>query len=410
MRTKRTNLILSFVWMLSLVAAGCSKEAFKVVESTNNQGAPGEFIVSAKVDILLAEDNTGSKFSIYDEIRYQLLQSFLPRLEASGWNYHFATSLLTRSRPLTQIMTSKHDGNWALDGRNAWIPPYPGAEITDPFMMIPSEFFTEPNSYSDFVDTNDIDLSVNGYEPGFEVIRKTLYDETVGTGFLRHDATAIVIVMSNGNDTSEVNQCFRPDGIPIPCADGSDQKSFDKYLNEFNNLTYPNDNARVADLKFYSAVATRTQDNCLGFGARSRAGSRYRKMATALGGRSYDICSQQVSQIFQDLSQHLKDIALGFRTRYLVIASPPNVDTIRVVKYPKNNRNAGVELPRDPNGQNGYGWDYIGGPMTVPVIDYPKFQNEKTGYVIQLFGEARLVGSDQADVTFKPAGASDAGG
>ena len=44
----------------------------------------------------------------------------------------------------------------------------------------------------------------------------------------------------------------------------------------------------------------------------------------------------------------------------------------------------------------------------IAAIDYPINSNLiKSGYAIELHGDARLVGDDTADVTFKPAGAND---
>lgn len=388
----------------ALMLAGCGKTAFVVSQSTQKQMAPGSFTVPAKVDILLAEDDSGSIMSVYGAIAQQMPQ-FLAGLEAKGWDYHFATTPLTYDRALSQAVASRHDANWG----SLWTPPYPGAPFPGSGTLASSVFRT-PDTYAGFLSYSDMSNSNNSTEAGFETIRKTLTTRESGTNFLRPDAMLVVLVVGNGEDTSGVTYCqysggvtatpesgfYGPqycwkDGQSVPTTStGTKASSFASYKSAFQGLK-----STPSLFKMYAAVSPSNTSNCLGGSA--WAGSRYSQMAAETGGQSYDICAQSVSNVLGAMSQHLQNQRLALRTRYVFLNKEPDVSTIKVVKYLGGT--TPVELPQSATD----GWTYAGyvSPNApVYTIDSPVPMNLASGYAIELHGSAKLLGDDTADVTY----------
>lgn len=372
---------------------GCSKQAFNVVSSVQTQESPGTFAIPAKADILLAVDDTGSIAESFSVIK-QEIPKFLEGLESNGWDYHFATTPLATVRSIDEIIASKHDANWAEAGRSQWTPPFPGATVDFPGLMIPSEFFTEPSQYTEFIDFDDINYSLNGLEPGFDVIRNALVNELPGTGFLRDDAMLIVLVIGNGNDTSGVTSCVRPDGWVGPCEQigrpGTAQISFDYYQEEFGNIK-----ANEEMFSMFTATAFRRKSNCRG--SHSLVGTRYQKMAKAFGGRNYDICNQEIDEVLSGIGEALTQQRFELMTRFLVMEQEPDVNSIVVTRFP-----GGEVIPQDP--VNGWTYEGFQTVFTLEGIDSPIQINQRTGYVVQLHGSAILTGTQRATIESRPAG------
>lgn len=411
MKTRKTVSALLFVGM-ALLAAGCGKTAFQVTSAVQMQQAPGEFMIPAKVDILLAEDDSGSMADIFRQVKDQM-PGFLNALEGRGWDYHFATTPLTYDRPLDQIVPSRYDGNWGA----LWLPPYPGAPITVA-EMVPTQFFREPGNYTGFI--NSFSNYSNANEGGLETIHRTLVNRASGTGFVRPDAMLVVLVVGNGQDTSRVNYCDRGDGIAILCEDlgqpactdigqagapgatcGSTAISHDFYKSQLQGLK-----AAPGLFKLYSAVAKSQNTSAVAktcLGKTAFIGHRYVKMATETGGQSYDICTEPVNSVLDNLSTSLQNTRLAMRTRYLFIDREPELTSIVVTRH----RNGVAEtVPMDAIN----GWTYEGYLTNVPAIVLP-FNGQEvpmsyaSGFAIKLNGSAELVGNDYADVVFQNKGA-----
>ncbi len=379
--------------LLAPLLGGCGKQAFVVTESSSQAAGPGFYTIPPKVDILLAEDDTGSIFEIFNDIETQT-KSFLQGLENSGWDFHFATTPLTTQRTMDQVIGSRHDENWGSE----WVPPFPGAQLGQPG-QISASVFTRPNQYTGFINYSQINNSLNGYEPGLSTIWNALKYKAPGTGFIRSDALLVVVVVGNGEDTSGVTFCTRSDGYVGPCEDvgfpqsGTKTSSFNTYKANFLTLK-----TSSQLLKWYSAVSTAARTNCLG--GRAYRGQRYIDMATALGGSTYDICTSSVSSVLGSLAASLQAQKLAFRQKYIFLSGEPNVDTIKVTKISGGSR---TELTQNTTN----GWSYRG-QITDFAIDYPVPMNLTSGIALELHGSAKLVGDDTADVSFKPAGASNA--
>ncbi|MBC7693764.1 MAG: hypothetical protein H7222_18505 [Methylotenera sp.] len=365
--------------LVGAALTGCGKQAFDVSESQSALQSPGTYIIPPKVDVLVAMDDTGSSGTIRSQINAQF-PSFLKTLDDSRWDYRFASIPLTRDRNIAQIVPAKYDSNWGAE----WTPAFPGASSSSGVL---SSLFRKPGNYSDFASIA-INNSSNGLEPGLETILKSL-NASSSANFLRPDAMLVVLVLSNGEDTSRVNYCYDR-GYAMPCNDGSYQNSLNFFVSQ---LKAQKDSA--AKVKFYANVPVGQSDCTNRFPS---DGNRYSKVAAELGGASFDICKQSLTTTLATLSQDLKAQRLNFVTSYLFIAQDANPDTIQVTKY---SGGATIQIPHDSVN----GWSYLGYQSDVYAIDSPVLMNRTSGYTIRLNGSAKLVGNDTADVKFKPAGA-----
>lgn len=414
MLTWRAALALGIV-----VLTGCGPQAYDRATVIQGQQSPGNYFIPPKVDILLATDDTGSMTSAYPDISAKVSQ-FVSELSKQNWDYHFANMPLTTRRPIRQVNASHFDPNWLRYG--LWLAPYPGAQ-PDAIAAVSDWAFRTPMDYSDFLDSSDINSSLAGKEPGFENILNVLNDTEAArgtssdSGFLRDDAMLVVLVVSNGQDTSRVNTCYRSlDGVEVFCESaakpacssisqynpdpsqnncGTERLSFNHYRNSLSALK-----ASSSLLKFYAAVGDGSRD-CLGGG--SRPGSRYREMANSLGGKDYNICKQSLTTVLDNLKNDLQATRGSFRTRYLVLETEPDLNSIQVTIYRDGQASQAESIPFDPEN----GWTYVGYMEGVPTIDSPVLMNPATGFFLELHGTAKLLGNDTADVTYQAAGAQD---
>lgn len=410
----------------SLLSNGCSEQAFVPTTKLTQSPSPGTFVLPAKVDILFAQDDSPSMKQAFPTIREQF-PKFLSNIADSGWDYRFATIPLSHSRKIDQVMVSKYDANWFFeDDGSSWLPPYPGASPTNPLLGIPSSYFTKPEDYTGFLSEADINSGQGQFEDGFRAISQALYYD-LPNKFLRKDALLAVVVVGNGDDGSGVNFCT-VDGLagPVPCEvdpycqspysvpsknqwhskcekHPSRQSSFTDYKNDFNNLVVTK---RTAGIRFYSAVSfyKSTDRNCIQ--SNSAIGYRYIDMAKAFEGESFDLCTQDVTSILEQLKTELVEEKNSYRTRYLVISEEPKVETLKVWRYVGGDTNQKEEIPNDATN----GWTYLGGPLTVMTIDSPIPLNEATGYIIELHGTGRIEGSDSGAVEYEVVGSTSTAG
>ncbi len=390
---KTLSKVLTGTALFSLMVTGgaCGKTKFNPTSSDIQATGPGSYTIPAKVDIILAEDDTGSISEAYDQISAQI-PGFVASLEQSGWDYHFVNIPLTTDRPITQALASHYDSNWG----SQWTPAYPGQSATASGML-PASIFRRPESFSAMISRGDVDYtnSKNATEWGFDNIETAISVEAKAAKVLRSDAMLVIMVISTGQDTSGVTLCARSDSdstgqVMVPCA-GSDAASFNSYYTYFKGLR---PSGRV---KFYAAVAN-GEKNCLG-NAQTFAGTRYQQMAYNLSGQFYNICQQNVSTVFSSLVNDLAATRISLRTRYLFINKQPQLGSIKVYKN-------GQLLPESSTN----GWTYAGYVNNVYAIDYPTSMNLSTGYAIELHGTAKLVGDDSGSVTFDPYGVQGSSG
>ncbi len=410
------------------VLGACSEQAFLPGTLNAKQNSPGTYLLPAKVDIILAEDDTPSMYQAMPTIQAQIPQ-FLERLESSGWDYRFVVSPLSRDRAFSQILPSKYDANWISSGK--WLEPFPGADPTLPGMAVLANLFATPASYHGFLSNADINWSVGQYENGFQTIQTAITQHAANAQLIRNDAMLAVIVLGNGNDGSGLNLCNVAGwaGL-VPCENDpycappysnpnsgqwhancenppSGTSSFNAYNNFFSDLDVGNNGPKVTQsFKFYSIVSKQNTPGGTCIQSNSTYGSRYISMAQNQGGKVFDICTTPIVSALDALSNELISVKMNFVTRYLVIGQEPEVSTIQVVRYLNGDPAQPQVIPNDPVN----GWTYVGGPSTVYTIDQPVQMNEQTGYIIELHGTGKIVGNDGAEVHFQLKGGSSGSG
>lgn len=398
------------------VLSSCGRPASVVSRLSNPQQAPGFFFIPPKVDILLAEDDTGSMSEAYAQISTQM-PGFLNNLQSRGWDYHFATIPLTKYRQPQQVVASQFDSNWG----SQWIPAFPGATPGLPGTVSATAFRRpDTGAYTEFLTKTDINNSLSGKEPGFQNIRTTFENGFGTTQFLRSDALLVVIGLSNGEDTSGVAICTPPGGVPGPCnlngepdPGNSAETSFQAYKAYFQSLK-----ADPSQFKFFAAAsAIHTSTNaCLG--GTGWPSARYPRMARETGGVAYDICSQPVASVLDGMSNDLHAVKLAYRMKYLVLQMEPemsgdpcdplNQNFPHIIAF-RGGQLPGTEIKHESCGDPSGGWRWVG--MTSDyLIDSPVVANPFTGYAIELVGGGKLEGDDRADVQFLPKGATNAVG
>jgi hypothetical protein len=416
--------ILAILAGTALMLTSCGKQSFDVAPSVQSVTGPGGYSIPPKVDFVMVVDDTGSMADVYSKIQSQI-PSTLTQLDSMAWDYHFATIPLTKTRTVTQVAGSVYDSNRG----SSWVAPYPGA-VAGAIGTILASVFRLPsgttNAYSQYVDSDDMNNALNGKEPGLDSIKNNFISSFANTNFFRKDAMTVVLVVGNGNDTSGINYCRRVDGYVVPCEEittktcnpssvspallsdpaacGSEQSSFNQYLSFFKSFN--------SNLKFYAAVANSVMNNCLG--GKSYVGERYQDMASALGGESFDICSQPVSSVLTSLVDQLQAQRFSYKMRYLFTDSEPNPDTLVVTRLVGGSSSNLVTIPKATLDKNGSptsdGWVYEGYKKDVSVVyttdsnGNPIYMNTASGYAIRLYGTAELSGDDKASVKFDPAG------
>ncbi len=424
----RPNLWLRLSTALTLLAAGsslggCGKQEFLVTNAVSAQIAPGYYTIPPKVDVLVAQDNSGSAINA-NAIIQSSLQSLMKTLDAQNWDYRIAVTPLVPAGAytgITQIAGSRQDANWeALKSQRAdglgWLAPFPGAQIQYADQIDPSRFVWNDH-FTGFLNT--FNTSANALEPGFATIRADLDREQNALGqsakLVRNDALLLMLVLTTGEDTSGVN--FRTAANPCPgasrdgyyCNDGSRETSYKAHLDFFKALKKnPSTGANAPQMvRMHAATLKANTNQCLSKSASfSWVGARYQAMSQDLGGKSYDICqSGQIEAMISNAASDLQVERLSFRTRFLMMNQRPESSTIEVVRIAAD----GTRTPIAQDATNG--WTYADTPdaVTVYVIDSPIPMNLRTGWPIELHGTAKLIGNDRADVTFKPYGAKNSG-
>jgi hypothetical protein len=432
----KLSILAPLAGLSALALTGCGKQTFETISTRVEADAPGFIQIAPKVDIVLAQDNTGSMISIYDDIGAQM-PGFLNELASSGWDYHFAAIPLTPrnltqfgERQFSQVLASRQDRNW---GESSWLAPYPGAVFGEADSgQVAASYFRRPESFTDYRTNLYPSTSLSGSEPGLENIRRQLSQHMGESNFHRPDALLVVIVVGNGNDTSGVKICRRYDGVEAPCETsgmggtsttvshcgtpglelsgscspgalnaGSPALTAGTfaYAREFYKQRLQALRPSASQVKLYAAVST-LGGNC--YGSPSVAGTQYSALAGEMGGTSHNICSAGAASVLSSIRSSLQVTRMALRTVYLMLDREPEVSTIRVIRYVDGNRNRAVEIPQDDVN----GWSFAGmitdQPRVVTDGPNPATMNTASGWAVRLNGSARLSGADTAEVRFQP--------
>ncbi len=412
---------------MAAVLSACGKESFETIKTVSIAEAPGYFTLAPKVDILLAQDNTGSMSEIYSQMGAEVPR-FLSNLSATGWDYHFASIPLTTSsstpgRLFSQIVASKQDRNW---GESEWIVPFPGALFTDSDPgTIAASFFRRPSDYTDYRNYLRPSNTLRGLEPGLETLHGQLAGQMAGTGFHRDDAMLVILVVGNGDDTSGRKICRRSDGYEAPCdaptmasttpvrcgspslslandcrigtyASATHAAGTSGYVREYYKGQLEILRTSTQQVRMYAAVSE--GGNC--YGSNSTAGTQYSALAGALGGTTQNICTTSASTVLSRIQSSLEVQRLSLFTVFLTMDSEPDESTIEVIKYVNGDPSRAVTIPKSATN----GWTYAERIVNEPsiVTSSGVAMNRATGWAVELHGTARLSGADTARVNFKP--------
>jgi hypothetical protein len=388
---------------LGLTLSACGKEAVRSYDSVSSLQSPGVVGIPTKVDILFAQDDTGSMKEAYHSVIHAQLPIFLDTLENSGWDYRFniIPTSLKENFPLTEALVSQYDTNWYQenDPNRPWKSPFPGSNPLNPLLGIHPDLFRTPEQYRGAFHFSQLTNTANAGEEGLEMIARALDSQEYQENFFRRDAITVVIVLSNGDDTSGVTYCRRAsDGWTGPCEmlgkEGTYESSYMDYRNSFDR--YRQENEKI--FRAYSAVSHYNTSECLG--GRAKKGTRYVWLSQDFDGESYDLCARPVASILQSLVKDLGETKLRLKTRYLVVKSKPDLSTVKVIRYLDGNRDKAEVVSQD----DANGWSYVGYHEDKATVVYPALLNESTGYFFQLNGSAMLEGKDSAIVEYRPEG------
>jgi hypothetical protein len=373
-----------------LLASACGPQTFVPGVVRSRQSAAGSITIPAKVDVVFGLSQNMTMLNIFPGLQSEI-SNFMGKLQNSGWNYRYVGIPLGYSQvnnstvfPLNnKISISRYDTNTPQPN---WLPPYPGANYNDPLLGIASNLVSANFTYpAPSVSSGHM---AYGLEYGLRNQSEFVSRADVQSQFLRPDALLAVITLSNGEDRSY--------GTPPPAGTTG---AWTYNTAQVNNALTAISSAKSSPalVKYYSMVAHLTT-SCLGGG--NWSGIRYESFADHFGGGKVDICTTPLSAAFSAVAQNIQGTPLPFRRNFLTIASEPKVGSIRVIRYANGDINSPVEVPEDATN----GWTLAGYLTNQATIDDPIPMDIRTGYMIELHGSARLIGSDSADVIFQNIG------
>jgi hypothetical protein len=388
------NSKIALTLLLVSAASACGPQAFVPSAMRSRQSAAGTTTIPAKVDVVFGVSQNNSMLSIAPTLSAEI-PLFLQNLESTGWNYRFIgiplgpTAINTNALfPIAnKVSVSRFDNNTPVAN---WLPPYPGALYNDPLLGILSSLvasgFTYPVPNLSAASTN------LGREYGLKNQLEFVSRSDVTNQFMRSDAVMALVTLSNGEDRSWAT---------APAAGTADPWIYqpETFYTGSGGVYDQIRNLKVSPslVKYYSLVAHNNR-NCRGMG--SWSGIYYEKHAQSLNGKSVDICTVSIANALTSVAQDIQGTPLPFRRNFLVIATEPNPSTIQVTKYANGNLNAPVTIPQDSTN----GWTYAGYLTNQYTIDAPIAMDQKTGFMIELHGTAKLNGSDTADVVYQNVG------
>jgi hypothetical protein len=381
-----------------MALSACGPQGFVPASIRSHQTAAGSTLIPAKVDIVFGVSQNLAMLNIAPGLQNEIPQ-FLQNLQNSGWDYRFVGIPLGDAQintpalfPITnKVSVSQYDTNTPVA---SWLAPFPGALYTDPSLkMLPSllaSAFTYPQPT--VASTSAVYGRESGLRNQVEFLSRSDVNTGNGqTGFLRPDAALAVISLSNGDDRSYGtwywNSTFQRT-MWAPAA----QTTYDNALNTLRGLK-----TSASSVKYYSVVSHLTT-NCRGYGTWS--GIRYEDYANQMNGRTVDLCSVPVSSALSTIAEDIQGTPLPYRRNFLVLDSEPQESTLRVIRYANGDTSNPVEIPNDATN----GWTYSGYLTNQYTIDSPISMDQRTGYMVELHGTARLNGADSADVLYQAIG------
>lgn len=383
---------------LSVLAASCGVEEFATKKNKDGintnpitigtQNSCSQFTyIKPKVDFLFLWDNSSSAVFINPQTRQALMQTI--DFISDKFDYHIALAplvpnntsfnhvkFLISDTPSGQL-SSDLSGN-ILDDRaqaNAHLSSFPtnvgNSEYgTQRAIDVINHFKTQPNQFNN-------------------------YGEPIYNGF-RPNAHTIIVLMSTEDD----------DGKPVR------PDLYNSYINqkvaELNTIKNSLDSEQ---LRFFSIVRKKSGGGCSGYSDPYFMNEIYKKISNAnfyqqnplpelndlntnVSARmqdSFDLCAvSDFTRIFDGINNSITDVVLGHKYDHWPVALPgANIDENEV--YVSKN---GASIPRSydgtaPSGASGW-FTYTNSVQTVNTRYEPEPGEPFTGYVVELFGSARV--------------------
>ena len=366
---------------------GCAKQEFKPAAFTKNAAAVGSRFLPAKVDILLVVDNTPSAAASVIQIQNQL-SGFLSDMNGKFWDYHIAKmplSIQSSYSPINHILVNANFNSTSLpDGT-----PTPSTGI------VPSSFAT-----SDPV--NFMQMPSTTTDPAGDTVYQQIYNTLAhsndnGTNFLRNDAMLAILVVTNGFEkTIWSYQNGSTVGSYNPSGDTLQQAWAQNLINLKGSRQL---------LRFYALASLGDVKNYSCQGSNAYPGMSYLDMINKgyLVGSAGNFCdSSSLSNILADIDSNLQITRQDYVYSAIVLDSEPRPESIAITKGDGN------AIPQSSTD----GWQYLGfgTAYTITGIYDPSTGNtttlspglsQRTGYVIQLNGKGRIVGSDAPTIEFQ---------
>jgi hypothetical protein len=370
----------------ALTLSACGPQPFVPATMVSDQTAAGTLNLPKRVDIMVSVSTDGGIANILTDAQTEL-DKFTSGLQKSGWDYRMfvvpmaesdTASLTNTNIPVLydqRVAVSKYDYNqMSWNGGAGYQAPYPGAVPNDPFYTLLPSLATPYLSI-----TAQSPIILNGRQTGLLNQKQFLSLPYVQQNILRTDANLAVITISNGKDTSDGwttdNSSPNPVTLPNPVNIGN-------YLPAMQAVKAP------GKFKYYALASEFHHISNTCRNGPARTGTAYKQIAEASGGLFIDLCYNSINQALTSISNSIQSQQMFFKKEYLVLETQPDPSTIKVYKN-------GVLLPQ--GGSNG--WTY-NGMQTQYLIYDPAPMELRTGYMIQLFGTARLQGTDSARVEY----------
>ena len=376
MKTMLKNLsALIAISAISLIVSGCGKKSTFAKQQFSATAVASQY-TRPKIDVLVVQDNSASMAVPIQSLKGQL-ESFLNGMDAR-WDMHFTVM------PLQSQMSFA----------SKWILAQDCSEISQGNCVPMSQkaAFNNAPANTTYAWINTIDQASGNLDEGFKNTKANLsHSSATTTGFLRPDAALAVIMLTNGEDVS--NMVFpndwmdRGDGVLVPNFNSTN--AVNSY-NDFKNYVTNTLKGGGALTRFYGVVAQNNYSNC--YGGPTWQGSRYMNMANDLGGNHYELCSGGLSSVLANISYQLESLVEAYRFNYAVI-DPSSAPVVSSISVKKN----GVTIPQS----NTNGWSYVGFKSNQPISYYPQPSNFKSGYMVKLNGTAEYKGTDVITVDFQ---------
>ena len=350
---------------LGLLSA-CGKTKYQPNTSVQNATADQYLVTKPKVDIVFFQDNSDSvNYGPYTIIKNQM-QNFVRNLDHNV-DYRFVVlKLLSRQELHEKIVLSKDCSS--VQGAS--------------YCYGTSQVGQFNNTSGNYTWINIADSNIGSKDYGMSNMTNNM-SLLSNAGFLRSDASTVVVMLTNGNDHEGSYTYTRADGVSVTDFRYDYLSNYVSWFTQFR---------RAGTLKIFPVVSM-YGGNC--YGSSSFQGGAYIEFANRMNqarsgsAQAFDLCSGDLNNgvVLNAIFSGLKTMVEAIKFDHLVMDRKPLVSSIKVFKN-------GQQLPTSA-------WTYIGYRANQPTSYSPAAGNNKTGYFIKLNG-VDYSGKDQISVDYTP--------